>query len=146
MKEEDYLFCQGVSRVLLGAVFLIIPEYCCEGKTVCSASLYLSSFIHKVFNNRKWLLSRTWLVNAGFGQQGQNACEPEVLLPWFGTSGSRKARAFLWSPGFLWSQSFLWSKSFSVVYGLVNGTIKWEKLYLLISLTENRPAKSCDWL
>ena len=81
MKEENYLFCQGGSRVLLVAMFLIIPEYCCEGKNICSASLYLSSFIYKVFNNRKWLLSRTWLVNAGFGQQGQNACEPEVLLP-----------------------------------------------------------------
>lgn len=73
MKEEDYLFCKGVSRVLLVALFLIIPEYCCEGKTVYSASLYLSSLIHKVFNNRKWFLSRTRLVNAVLGQQGQNA-------------------------------------------------------------------------
>ena len=64
------------SRKLL---FFIIPVNCCQGKTVYPASVYFIYFVDSAFNDRQWLFLRTWWVNDGFGQQGQNTCMPEEL-------------------------------------------------------------------
>ena len=75
----NYWFFRGVSKLLFTALFFVILENCCQGKTVYPASAYFIYFVDSAFNDRKWLFLRTWRVNDGFGQQGQNVGGQEAL-------------------------------------------------------------------
>ena len=78
-REGIYWFFRGVSKPLFTTLFFIILENCCQAKTVYPTSVYVIYFVDIAFNNRKWLFLRTWWVNDGFGQQGQNVRGQEAL-------------------------------------------------------------------